>query len=206
MFWLCYEWGPGNEAFTPWLLVKVIGQSKDDGYFAVLVAAGVGFTFTFVQQLLSGMTALAGFSIFERTATAAWGRLNGEGAKGLRKWDELSFVARGGIAFTLGTTAVALLQIMTTGTVGARRHAGVVVSSAVFCASMVGVLGVVVATLSVLGHSLQSLAGPTDLVMRVLGSPLLWLLLVAALLGTEFVGRRKERSSVISANREGIAD
>lgn len=67
--WLAYEWGAGNETLTPWILAKVI--SNTHGAVAIPATAIVGFAFTTLQQLASGFTALTGFSMFDRTATAA---------------------------------------------------------------------------------------------------------------------------------------
>ncbi len=75
MVWLAYEWGPGNETVTPWLLARLLRDHEGGGAVALTVAVGAGFTA--VQQLLSGLTALAGFAMFDRTASAAWRRLVG---------------------------------------------------------------------------------------------------------------------------------
>ncbi len=65
-FWLMYEWGPGNETVTPWLLAQVIAGT--DSAWVIPLTAFVAFGFTAAQQLASGFTALAGFSTFERTS------------------------------------------------------------------------------------------------------------------------------------------
>jgi hypothetical protein len=171
--WLAYEWGPGNETVTPWLLVKIIGHN--DGSVAIPLTALVGFAFTTTQQLASGVTALAGFSMFERTADAAWQRLHGEDAVAPLEWSRLGWGARALLVFGLGTTAVALTQIMSTGHVGVRRHLRVIVQSAVLCGALVGVTGGVVAWLAVLGRGSSRMSGATEWLLDVLGNPLLWL-------------------------------
>ena len=119
--WLIYEWGAGNETVTPWMLARVIGSV--DGVGVVPATALVGFTFTTVQQLASGFTALYGFSLFELTSRAAWARLTSRRDKPPVSWHSLSLPAKGLLVFGFGSTAVALLQIMTTGRVGVRTHA-----------------------------------------------------------------------------------
>ncbi|MGE3587846.1 MAG: hypothetical protein AB7L17_09000 [Ilumatobacteraceae bacterium] len=187
VLWMVYEWGPGNESVTPWLVFWVIGES--DGVSTIPTTALVGFTFTTVQQLASGATALAGFSTFEDTARSAWARLRGDDDVAPMEWSRLGWWARIPIVFALGTTAVALTQIMSTGQVGVRRHLPVITKSAVLCGSVVGLLGAIVASLAVVGRRWSRAEGTTDWLLDVLGSPLLWLSLVVLLAIVHFVRR-----------------
>ena len=143
LWWVTYEWGPGNETLTPWLLARVIAGT--DSVWVIPLAALVGFGFTAAQQLASGFTALAGFSMFDRTSRAAWNRLRGGSDTAPGEWSSLGWGARSAIVFSLGTTSVALIQIMTTGEVGVRRHRRVVATSALLCATLVGALGAMAA-------------------------------------------------------------
>jgi hypothetical protein len=197
--WLAYEWGIGNETVTPWLLARVIADT--DGAAAIPVAAAVGFGFTTVQQLLAGLTALAGFSLFERTAQAAWERLTERFGRAPGEWSTLGPAARTALVFGLGTTAVALVQITTTGQVGVRRHRAVVVQAALLCGTVVGALGAAAGALATLGRGVPALEGVTNQVLRVLGNPLLWLgvLVVGALVHTA----RRRRASVSGAAASG---
>jgi hypothetical protein len=174
--WLAYDWGPGNETVTPWLVVNVIGHSE--GAKAIPVTALIGFLFTTTQQLASGATALSGFSLFERTAGAAWERLHGDAETAPLEWSRLGWGARAILVFGLGTSAVALTQIMSTGKVGVRRHIRVIIQSAFLCGLLVGLLGGIVASLAVLGRNSSRMSGATEWLLDVLGSPLLWLALV----------------------------
>jgi hypothetical protein len=174
--WIAYEWGPGNETVTPWLLARVVAGIESA--WVIPVAALVGFGFTAVQQLASGFTALAGFSMFDRTSRAAWRRLRGGSDTAPAEWSRLGWVARSAIVFSLGTTSVALIQIMTTGDVGVRRHGRVVASAALLCAGLVGALGAIAASLALVGRSVPALEGATNGILRVLGNPLFWLILI----------------------------
>jgi hypothetical protein len=184
--WVAYEWGPGNETFTPWLLAYVIAGT--DSAWVIPLTALVGFTFTAAQQLASGFTALAGFSMFDRTARAAWTRLRGQSSTVPGEWSRLGWGARSAIVFPLGTTSVALIQIMTTGEVGVRRHRRVIASSALLCATLVGLLGGMAAGLAHIGRNVPALEGTTDWILRVLGNPLFWLgLIVISVLVRRFL-------------------
>lgn len=174
--WLIYEWGAGNETVTPWILAKVIKETN--GSIAIPLTAAIGFGFTTLQQLISGFTALAGFSIFTRTSDAAWQRLRGHNDTAPGEWSRLTLLGRCALVFGLGTTAVALVQITATGRVGVRRHANVVVQSALLCGTLVGCLGAVGASVAVLGRNVRSLSGATEWVIRILGNPLFWVALL----------------------------
>ncbi|MCU1392949.1 MAG: hypothetical protein JWM34_1377 [Ilumatobacteraceae bacterium] len=181
--WLFYEWGAGNETVTPWLLAKIIKDTH--GVVSIPITAAIGFGFTTLQQLASGFTALAGFSIFDRTAEAAWQRLRGQNETAPGEWSHLTPIGRCALVFGLGTTAVSLVQIMATGKVGVRRHAKAVVQSATLCGTLVAAIGALAATVAVVGRHFHSLKKPTEWILRILGNPLFWvgLLLLGVVVG-----------------------
>lgn len=195
VFWLAYEWGIGNEVVTPWLLARVI--SDRPGLEAIPAAIVVGFVFTALQQLLSGLTALVGFSMFNRTARAAWQRLGARFGSIPGEWSTLGLFSRSVLVFGLGTTAVALAQITTTGEVGVRRHGRAVTESAALCGALVGVVAGVVGALAVAGRQIEMLAPFTEWMLRVLGNPLFWLGLVV-LVAVVNVARNRASSSLDS--------
>jgi hypothetical protein len=93
--------------------------------------------------------------------------------------------------FTLGTTAVVLIESSLTGEVGVSRHRRAIVQAAVLCGVMVGAIGAVGAALGWLGRSVASLESTTDRVLTVLSNPLLWIALLAIMLTSNAVrGRR----------------
>jgi hypothetical protein len=171
--WLAYEWGPGNETVNTLILARVI--ENNSGVVVIPVTAAVAMLFTLAQQLGSGFTALAGFSLFDRTAQASWQKLRGTRDSAPGEWSGLSWVARASISFGLGTTAVALIQIMTTGEVGVRRHARAVAASALLCSVIIAFVGGGAASIAYLGRRVEPLAGSTRLILRVLENPLFWL-------------------------------
>lgn len=178
--WIAYEWGFGNETVTPWILVRVISNTSGPG--SVLAAAAVGFVFTTAQQLVSGHTAVAGFAMFERTADASWRLLTARLDDEPRDWHRRSLATRALVVFTLGTTAVVLIQITLTGEVGHRRHRSVVNQAAVLCGLGVAAIGAAVAGAVWLGRSVPALEPSTEWVLRVLGNPLFWIGLLVVLL------------------------
>lgn len=195
-FWILYEWGVGNETVTPWILVQVISASP--GWSAVPTTAAVGFAFTTAQQLVSGVTALAGFTMFDRTARAAWTSLTERFERVPGEWFSLGWGGRSIVVFTLGTTAVALVQVTATGQVGVRRHIRAITQSAVLCGLLVGFFAALAAALAEVGRRSERLAGPTDWVLRVLGNPLFWLgILVTA--GAIALVRSRRRRPVADA-------
>ena len=190
MAWIVYEWGPGNETVTPWLVLNVIDRA-DHGAQVVVAAAVVGFGFTFVQQFLSGLTALVAFSLFERTASSSWDRLSAGGTKALRGWHGASIASKLAVAFTIGTSAVALVQIVTSGRVGVRTHLRAVSESAAAVGAVAGGIATVAGSLVWLGRSVSSMSGVTDSIVDVLGNPLLWLGLAAVALAVDWRSQRR---------------
>ncbi len=190
MFWLGYEWGAGNESVTPWLLVRVI--SSTSGPESVVATGLVGFAFTVTQQLVSGLTTAAGFAMFDRTARATWKRLSGRSSTETLNWSETGWGTRALLVFSLGTTAVILIQIAVTGEVGVRRHRTALVAAPVLLGSMVGTFGAAAAAMAWAGRSVPALADGTDWVLRVLGNPLLWIGLLVVLVAVQT--QRSKRS------------
>ena len=192
--WLAYEWSFGNETVTPWLLVRVIAET--DGAESVVATAAVGFAFTALQQLASGLTAAAGFAMFSRTAQAAWRMLRSRLADEPRPWERQSILTRALVVFTLGTTAVVLIETTITGAVGARRHRRTIVEAATLCGAMVGALGAVVAAATWLGRSVPALEPATTRMLSVLGHPLFWISLLALVLVVNGVRGRRSAGRV----------
>lgn len=189
--WLAYEWGAGNETVTPWILAKVIKDTH--GAVAIPITAAIGFGFTTVQQLASGFTALSGFSMFDRTANAAWQRLRGHNETAPGEWSRLTPIGRCALVFGLGTTAVALIQITATGQIGVRRHASAVVQSAVLCGTLVGSIGGIAASIAVVGRRVRSLTRATEWFLRILGNPLFWVGLLLLGVAVNALGRAVAR-------------
>lgn len=179
VLWLGYEWGAGNETFTPWLLVRVV--SSTSGVWSVLATAGVGFAFTMCQQLLSGFTTSAGFARFSRTAQAAWRRLSSRSETEALEWSKMGWGTRALLVFSLGTTAVVLIQVAVTGEVGIVRHRRTVFESAALCGAIVGSIGAVIASMVWAGRSVPALDTVTDWLLRILGNPLVWIGLLVVL-------------------------
>jgi hypothetical protein len=190
--WIAYEWGAGNEAVTPWLIVRVISESS--GWTSIVAAAIVGFAFTTCQQFASGMTAAAGFATFEQTARAAWQRLTSRLGRPPSNWNDCSWTARAVVVFTLGTTAVVLVQSVTTGEVGARRHRRVVAQAALLCGLVVGLLAAIAAALADVGRRVSWLETPTEWVLRILGNPLFWIAVVVLVALAGRFGRQRDFS------------
>jgi len=199
--WLVYEWGPGNETVTPWVLANLLDHF--DGFTAVVVVGAVAFAFTTLQQLASGFTALVGFSVLDRTAQASWQRLERSNS-GLRGgWWSMRWSTRAALVFGLGSTAVALMQIITTGQVGVRVHARAVASSAAICGAVVAVISAVCAGIVAVGRAVDAWSGATDRFVAILAQPWLWLLLAAALVAREAVAGRRAGAQAESTERPG---
>jgi hypothetical protein len=177
LLWIIYEWGAGNEMVTPWLLVRVVSETT--GLASVAATALVGFLFTACQQLLSGFTASAGFSMFPRTARSAWAKLKARLDPVPGDWATMRWPTRALVVFTLGTTAVVLLQVASTGETGVRRQRRTVVQAAMLVGGLVGFAGAVVAALVWVGREVSWLQSPTDWLLRVLGNPLFWIGMLA---------------------------
>lgn len=194
--WMAYEWGPGNETLTPWVVARVIDGQRGPAVIGVTAAAG--FVLTLVQQMVSGTTALAGFSAFPRFAEAAGARVRDQFGTAPAPWGRLDFGARCALAFGLGTTAVALVQIVATKTTGVRVHIGAVARSAVLCALIVAALAATAAGIAQVGRHSARLGGPTDDALQVLANPLVWLGVFALMAGARLV-RRVSAGSVKSS-------
>lgn len=98
---------------------------------------------------------------------------------------------------TLGTTAVVLIQVAVTGSVGVRRHRIVVLQSAVLCGSLVGAAGAIVAAMVWAGRATEWLQTPTRWMLRVLGNPLFWIALLMLFALANWAVRERSRAVAI---------
>jgi hypothetical protein len=196
--WLFYEWGPGNETVTPWLLIRVLRNTS--GWGSVIATSTIGFAFTFCQQLAAGFTALTAFSQFEHTADAAWRRLRRFGDTP-GAWHTLSWSSRMALSFGLGTSAVALTETIATGRTGVARHRRTVVLSAVLAGSLVAVLGAGAGGTTMIAEKVPSWRQPTQTTLTWLAKPWVWLLFGALLLGVRAItGHRGTASTEPTAD------
>lgn len=184
--WFGYEWGPGNEALVPWVVVRIL---RSDGPSSWLVAVVAGAVITFVQQVAAGLTTFAALQTFRGTADALR-----EWSGGLRqvRWETATWWQRGVAAFGLGTSALALGEQLAAGAPSRRR---VVVHGAALCASMVAVLAAIAGGATRLAQRFDATRGPIEAILDVLGSPVPWLALVAvvAVRGATSRARRRAR-------------
>lgn len=183
--WLIYEWGPGNETITPWILANVL-QGNPGGNSIYLLPV-VGFVFTAIQQSVSGLTALAALSTFSRSAQHLFDRIESAGVEGLgltRPWKNRNLRERVFIGFALGSTAVAVGEVVLSGSnldkPAARRA---VVASALYTGAAVAVIAGAVAFLTWLGRSYERTDSATERIIGFLSSPWPWLALAVVVMG-----------------------
>ncbi len=182
--WLVYEWGPGNETVTPWILANILDDNP--GSNSIYLLPIVGFLFTAVQQTMSGFTALAALSTFTSSAEVLFHRVAAGGVEGLgltRVWKDRNIRERVFIGFMLGSTAVAVGEVVLGGSkvnkAAARRA---VAASAVYTGLAVAVIAAVVAFLTWLGRSYERTAGGTEQVISLLSSPWPWLVVATVVM------------------------
>lgn len=191
--WLIFEWGPGNEIAIPTLLMGLLNRL--DGNEALPIMPIAGFALGFGLQLASGAIAALGFSMLDNTAQAAW--------LTLRRWRSgtetknfltLGWTARWGLAFFVGTTAVVLIQLFTTGEARAWRHMRAVMLSATLVGATIGAISTVVTVAVVLGRRFSAIEPYVDRLVDLLSNPLFWMAVLAlGVLGTH-LSRRFQRS------------
>jgi sulfite exporter TauE/SafE len=130
--------------------------------------------------------------MFRRTASAARRSLRSRLDHEPRAWDDQRIGTKVLVVFALGTTAVVLIESTTTGAVGLARQRRVVAQAALLVASIVAVIAAVGATAVLIGRRVSWLESPTEWLLRVLGNPLLWIGLLAAVLSISAIRRRVE--------------
>jgi hypothetical protein len=182
--WLLYEWGPGNESVTPWLVARVL--SANEGVRSLVLVPAVAGVFTFVQQSASGLTALYAFGAFDRTRAVAADRL----AEGARLGDASpSAGALTATSVLLGTTVVALQHVLAVqrartpadgGAVRlqggrARNGARAVLVGAGGCGCVVALIGALVSLLAFAARSSPQMEPAAEAVIAFLAKPLVWL-------------------------------
>ena len=92
--------------------------------------------------------------------------------------------------FTLGTTAVVLIEATVTGEVDPRKNRAIVNEAAALCGLMVAAIGGGVAVAVWIGRTVPALEPTTEWLLRVLGNPLFWMCLLVVVLAANAVRRR----------------
>lgn len=187
--WLVFEWGPGNEIAVPTLLMGLL--NRIDGNEALLIMPVAGFALGFLLQLCSGLIAAVGFSMLDHTAKAAWVTLRRwRSTSDDRDFLSLGWAGRWGVAFFVGTTAVVLIQLFTTGEARASRHLRAVVVSAGLVGLTIGAVATVVTVAVVIGRRYAAAEPYVDGIVGLLSNPLFWMALLAlGLVGSQVTKR-----------------
>lgn len=187
--WLVFEWGPGNEITIPTLLMGLLNRLE--GNEALLIMPIAGFALGLGLQLFSGLVAAVGFSMLDHTAKAAWFTLRQwRPASETKDFMALGWVGRWGVAFFVGTTAVVLMQLFTTGEARASRHLRAVVTSAILVGLTISAIATVVTGAVVLGRRYAAAEPYVDGVVSLLSNPLFWIAVLAVgLLGSQLTKR-----------------
>ena len=186
--WLAFEWGPGNEIAVPTILMSVLNRIA--GPEAILIMPIAGFAVGFGLQLVSGLIAAVGFSMLNHTSKAAWAMLQRWRPESeSRDFLSLGWPGRWGVAFFIGTTAVVLIQLFTTGEAAASRHVRAVLISASLVGATIGAIALAVATAVVLGRRYPTAEPYVDSTVDLLSNPLFWIgLLASVLIITQLMG------------------
>lgn len=176
--WLAFEWGPGNEIAVPSTMMALL--ERLDGLLALAIMPAAGFGLGFALQLVSGLIAAVGFSMLDNTARAAW--------LALRRWrrsgdpgDYLSmgWPARWGVSFLIGTTAVVLIQLFTTGEARVVRQVRPILISATLVAGTISGLALLVTIGVVIARRYPAAQPTVDRGVAVLANPLTWIVLLS---------------------------
>ncbi len=187
--WLAFEWGPGNEIAVPTLLMGLLNRIP--GPEAILIMPIAGFCLGFGLQLISGLIASVGFSMLENTALAAWTTLQRWRPDSESKnFLSLGWAARWGVAFFIGTTAVVLIQLFTTGDARASRHTKAVMVSAALVGATIGAIALAISVAVVLGRRFEAIEPFVDSTVNLLANPLFWICVLAVGLGVSQVGAK----------------
>jgi hypothetical protein len=193
---LAYEWGVGNEVFTPWVSLALLNRFGDTTAGS-LAAAGAVASFTFAQQVAVGLLTLFALVSFPQLSASCRASVKRRFGVTVPSWHALPKLQAIAISFSLGGTFVAVQQTMAD---AKRRRRTILISAAL---SAVGVF-VVVGVVGALAQRAQGTAAEqsVELAMSVLSNPLLWLALA---FGPSIVKavRRRSRLRVAVADAEG---
>lgn len=137
---LAYEWGPGNETFTPIIATQVMSRTEDaKGALAVGVITG---GFTAAQQIVSGYAMASSSETFgglaEKSYELAASDENGEATR--KPFEDLSMPTKAGYSLFLGSSFVVAREAAVTGSTEQSHLRRQAVKSAAISAPTVGVV------------------------------------------------------------------
>ncbi len=176
---LVYEWGPGNEAVVVSVIASVV--DRYDGLGGIPLVALVAFVVVFVSQMVLGTISLTGFSMFDRTAQAAWAFMQSNFEEERGGWWTLKLSTRWALGFLLGASAVVLFQLTMTGKVGLRTHWRVVRQSGLLAGVSTAVLSALIAAAAWVARQFPATEPAANRVVGVASNPLLWIALFIAI-------------------------
>ncbi len=196
---LIFEWGPGNETVVVTSIARVVDSQPGVG--GIPLVGLTGLALVGLIQAISGAVALVGFAMFERTAQAGW-----TGVQRLRKgeppadWWQLKVSTRWALAFFVGASAVALVQMVATGKTGFRNHRMVIAQSALLAGVTTGLLSAFIAGTTYVARQFPATEAGANTVIRLASNPLVWIGLFATI---GLIGAIRSR---FGSDEPGMAD
>lgn len=182
--WITFQWGFGNDALLPTFVSRAFdavddGESWGSGVTAVVAAGLVGAAFWAVTQTIDAVVVLTGAGLLPRTVERLGRSLRSKGW--VTPWSEMSWSTRWGIAYLAGASAVALVDVLATGTPGVARRRPMIATAVVLSAGTVGLVSALVAAAAMIALRIPATEGAAEVFIRIAKNPFTWLGLFGAI-------------------------
>ncbi len=182
--WIAFQWGFGNDALLPTFVSRAFdgvddGDSWSRGLVAVGAAGLTGALFWGVTQTIDAVVVLTGAGLLPRTVERIGRSLRSKGW--VTPWADMSWSTRWGIAYLAGASAVALVDVLATGTPGIARRRPMVATAVVLSAGTVGLVSAAVAAAAMVALRIPATEGAAEVFIRVARNPFTWLGLFGAI-------------------------
>jgi len=185
---VAYEWGPGNEAVTPFIGSQVLAHT--DGLTSVIATSAITGGFTAVEQIAAGSAAAYTISTFPRLAKTTF-ELYNEGETDRDAWKDTPFKKRWAYAFGIGSTFAVTREAAVTGDVEQGHLTRTAASSAAISSGTVAVVGAAAGSLKLIPEDApEYVTWVTDKVLTGIESPLTWLSLAAFYIASPVIRKR----------------
>jgi hypothetical protein len=194
-----YEWGPGNEALTPYIGGQAIDAA--DGFKGIIVTAGITGGFTLAQQLTSSWLTRRTAQQFPDVATKAYNYMNSDADIAeefkYKPFEDLPLAKKVLYPFTIGTSFVVAREAFVAGKTDekelkrvGRKSAGIVAGSVAVFAGSIDMLDQAIPEGSIAQGVLDFFKTPTPYVAAV-----------GAVLGKDYLTSRKHRKVQIDEQK-----
>lgn len=176
--WMAFQWGLGNDILLPSIAATAFdgvddGTTWSRGIAGVSAAAGAGFAFWALTQLIDVVVVMTGLRLLPGITDRLSRFLRRKGW--VTSYEDMKWSTRWIIAYASGASLLCLVDVLATGRQGLGPRKTMAGSAILLSAGSVGVVVALVAAAAMIGKRIPATTDEAEAFVRYARNPLMWI-------------------------------